>query len=169
MASPATQGDQAAYLAYAKQIYDGHYTFAGDRNRMPVFPFLLSLLYRPGMSEKEFLTRAQVFNVNLSIVLLLLLWLILRKSFPTLHALALLIITAFGVFLYRAVMVQAEVLFYFDKLLRISPSPANADRAPLVARALERSNDGHRAFDQGIDFARARSAGLRFFLCRFSE
>ena len=113
MASPAAQGDQAAYLAYAKQIYDGHYTFAGDRNRMPVFPFLLSLIYRPGMSEKEFLNRAQVFNVNLSIVLLLLLWLILRKSLPTLQALALLIITAFGVFLYRAVMVQAEVLFYF--------------------------------------------------------
>lgn len=113
MASPATQGDQGAYLTYAKQIYDGHYTFVGDRNRMPVFPFLLSLIYRPGMSEKEFLNSAQAFNVNLSIALLLFLWLIFRKFVPTFHALALLVITAFGVFIYRAVLVQAEVLFYF--------------------------------------------------------
>ena len=113
MASPATQGDQGAYIAYAKQMRDSHYTAVGDRNRMPVFPFLLSLIYRPGMSEKEFLNSAQAFNVNLSIVLLLFLWLIFRKFFPTFHALALLVITAFGVFLYRAVMVQAEVLFYF--------------------------------------------------------
>jgi hypothetical protein len=112
-ASPGTQGDQGAYLAYARQMHDSGYAVVGDRNRMPIFPFLLSLIYRPGLSETQFLERAQTFNVNLSIVLLLLLFVIFRKFFPRLYAVALLVVTAFGVFLYRATLAQTEVLYYF--------------------------------------------------------
>ena len=61
--TPANQSDQAAYLAYAKQMHDSGYTVIGRRNRMPVFPFLLSLIYRPGLSETQFLTRAQSFKL----------------------------------------------------------------------------------------------------------
>jgi hypothetical protein len=111
--TPANQSDQAAYLAYAKQMHDSGYTVVGRRNRMPVFPFLLSLIYRPGLSETQFLTRAQSFNINLSILILLLLFLIFRKFFPTFYALALLVMTGFGVFVYRSGLVQTEVLFYF--------------------------------------------------------
>jgi hypothetical protein len=113
IASPARQGDQGAYLAYAQRMHDSGYAFVGDRNRMPVFPFLLSFLYRPGLSETQFLERAQTFNVNLSILLLLLLFFIFRKFFPPLYALALLMVTAFGAFLYRAPLAQTEVLYYF--------------------------------------------------------
>jgi hypothetical protein len=112
-ASPASQGDQGLYLAYAQRMHDSGYAFVGDRNRMPVYPFLLSLIYRPGLSETQFLERAQAFNVNLSILVLLLLFLIFNKVFPTLYAVALLVVTAFGVFMYRAVFVQTEVLYYF--------------------------------------------------------
>jgi hypothetical protein len=80
---------------------------------MPVFPFLLSLIYEPGLSETQFLRRAQAFNVNLSILLLLLLFLIFRQFFPPWHAVGLVAATAFGVFMYRAINAQAEVLFYF--------------------------------------------------------
>jgi 4-amino-4-deoxy-L-arabinose transferase-like glycosyltransferase len=111
--TPAMHSDQAAYLAYARQMRESGYTFTGTRNRMPIFPFLLSLIYRPGMSDAEFLKRAQSFNVNLSILLLALIFLIFRQFFPSYHALALLAITAFGVFLYRTPIVQAEPLFYF--------------------------------------------------------
>jgi hypothetical protein len=110
--TPATLGDQGAYLAYAQQMSESNYAVIGARNRMPIFPFLLSLIYRPGESEAQFLSRAQAFNVNLSIVLLLGLFFIFRRFFPPLYALALLAATAFGVFLYRAPMAQTEVLFY---------------------------------------------------------
>lgn len=129
MAIPASLGDQSAYLGYARHLYESSYTVVEDRNRMPVFPFLLSLIYRPDLSETQFLARAQTFNVNLSIVLLLLLFLILRNYFPPFPALALLVATAFGVFLYRAGMVQTELLFYFISfcafvlLLRMLGSP----------------------------------------------
>lgn len=111
--TPGTLGDQSAYLAYARHMYESNYTVVEDRNRMPVYPFLLSLIYRPGMTEAEFLVRAQIFTVNLSILLLLLLFFIFRRFFPPLHALALLAATAFGVFLYRVDKAQVEVLFYF--------------------------------------------------------
>src|SRR5450759_4696786 len=62
ISSPARSGDQAAYLAYAQQMHDSSYAVVGDRNRMPAFPFLLSLIYHPGLSESEFLERAQTFN-----------------------------------------------------------------------------------------------------------
>ena len=113
LSTPATLGDQSAYLGYARQLYESNYTVVEERNRMPVFPFLLSLIYRPGLTETEFLTRAQAFNVNLSIALLFLLFLIFRRFFPPLCSAALLAATAFGVFLYRAINAQAEVLFYF--------------------------------------------------------
>jgi 4-amino-4-deoxy-L-arabinose transferase-like glycosyltransferase len=113
MSTPASLGDQGAYLGYARQMRESNYTVIGDRNRMPVFPFLLSLIYQPGEPEAQFLKRAQTLNVNLSILLLLLLFLIFRKFFPAFYAAALLAATAFGVFLYRAVNAQTEVLFYF--------------------------------------------------------
>jgi len=111
--SPATLGDQGAYLGYARHLYESNYTVTEDRNRMPVYPFLLSLIYRPGMSDDEFLLRAQSFTVNLSIVLLLLLFFIFRRFFPPWPYLAFLAATAFGVFIYRAGKAQVELLFYF--------------------------------------------------------
>jgi hypothetical protein len=111
--TPATLGDQSAYLGYARHLYETDYTIIEDRNRMPVYPFLLSLIYRPGMSDEEFLLRAQAFTVDLSIVLLAVLFAILRRFFSPLPALGLLAATAFGVFLYRAGKAQVEVLFYF--------------------------------------------------------
>ncbi|MFN2508091.1 MAG: hypothetical protein ABR589_04895, partial [Chthoniobacterales bacterium] len=111
--SPGTQGDQGAYLRYAREMFQTRYSVVGGRNRMPVYPFLLSLLYRPGLSEAEFLARAQTFNVNLSAALLLLLFAIYRRHFSAFYSLALITGTAFGVFLNRSVFAQTELLFYF--------------------------------------------------------
>lgn len=111
--APADLGDQGAYLGYARHLHESNYTVTEDRNRMPVYPFLLSLIYRPGMSETEFLVSAQKFTVNLSILLLALLFLIFRRFFSALPAVALLAATAFGVLLYRVGKAQTEPLFYF--------------------------------------------------------
>ena len=111
-ASPATIGDQGAYLGYARHLYESNYTVTEDRNRMPVYPFLLSLIYRPGMTEDEFLVRAQRFTVNLSVVWLLVLFFVYRRFFPPLPAIALLAVTAFSLFLYRSGRAQVELLYY---------------------------------------------------------
>ena len=113
LSTPPSMGDQGAYLGYARHLYESNYTVVEDRNRMPVFPFLLSLIYDSSLSETQFLRRAQAFNVNLSILLLLLLFLIFCKFFPPWYAVALTAVTGFGVFMYRAINAQTEVLFYF--------------------------------------------------------
>lgn len=110
---PEPRADEAAYLEYAKHLRLSDYKYEGDRNRMPLYPALLSLIYREGMEDAEFLTRARTFNVNLTIVLLLALFFIFRKTFPPLYSIALLLITAFGVFVYRAGFVNVEPLYYF--------------------------------------------------------
>jgi hypothetical protein len=111
--TPLNRADQAAYLNYARNLRESNYAVAGDRNRMPVFPLLLSLVYRPGMADAEFLDRAQSFNINLSILLLVSLFLILRRFFRGLLAIGLLMTAAFGVFVYRAGTVQVEPFYYF--------------------------------------------------------
>jgi hypothetical protein len=111
--TPLSRADQAAYLSYARQMRETHYAVVGDRNRMPLFPFLLSLIYRPGISDEEFLSLAQRLNINLSILLLGLLFLIWRRFFIGSYSLALLIVVAFGVFIYRVGTVEVEPLYYF--------------------------------------------------------
>jgi len=107
------QGDQSAYLEYARQMHETNYGVVGGRARMPGYPFLLSLIYEPGLEDAEFLRRGQILNIWFSVAVLLLLFLIYRRHFPPLYASALLAITAFPVFYYRAPWVQTEVLFYF--------------------------------------------------------
>src|SRR5438270_9783904 len=53
LSTPATLGDQSAYLGYARDLYESNYTVVEARNRMPVFPFLLSFIYRPGLDRKS--------------------------------------------------------------------------------------------------------------------
>jgi hypothetical protein len=47
--------DQAAYLSYARNLYETNYNYVGGRNRMPVYPFLLSLIYSPTLHKTNFL------------------------------------------------------------------------------------------------------------------
>ncbi len=107
-----SQGDQGAYLDFARDLHRTDYAFVGGRNRMPVYPFLLTFVYEDGMSEEQFLARAQSFNVNLSAGILLVLFLLLRRYFNDLWCISLVAMTAFAVFLKRSVLVQTEVLFY---------------------------------------------------------
>jgi len=105
--------DQGAYLSYTRSLYETNYNYVGGRNRMPVYPFLQSLVYDPNLTENESFTRGKYFNIALSIALLPCLFLIFQRFFSRLQAVNLLLITAFTVFLFRAAYFQAEILFYF--------------------------------------------------------
>jgi hypothetical protein len=62
--------DQAAYLTYARNLYKTAYHYVGGRNRMPIYPFLLSWIYNFDLSDNEFFIRAKYFNIALSAALL---------------------------------------------------------------------------------------------------
>jgi len=105
--------DQSAYMDYAKNMHKAKYSYIGGRNRMPVYPFLQSFLYQPGMSDQEFFTQGKYFNVFLSLLLLFCLYLIFQKYLSLLYLVNITLIASFAVFASKAAYFQAELLFYF--------------------------------------------------------
>lgn len=80
---------------------------------MPVYPYLLSFLYHPGLSMDDFFWRGKIFNILLSILLLFILYIIFRSYLDGQASKVLLLITGFMVFMPRAGYVQCELPFYF--------------------------------------------------------
>jgi hypothetical protein len=104
--------DQAAYLEYAVNIHENGTSHIGNRNQMPLYPFLQSLAYDPALTVEDSFARGKAFNIALSVLLLAGLALLWSRSFPPVQAAALLLVTAFTVFLFRAAYIQVELLFY---------------------------------------------------------
>jgi hypothetical protein len=106
------KADQSAYIFYARQMSLTRYAYVGGRNQMPVFPFLITAVDRYGVSADDLFVRAKYLNVGLSLLVLVSVFFLLRRSLPELEAFTLTLITAFTVFVYRAGYAQAELLFY---------------------------------------------------------
>jgi len=111
------RADQSGYLWDAVGIHiarhGGPSTLIGERNRMPVYPWLLSWLYDPAMTPDAFFDTAKRWNIWLSLVLLGLLAGIARLMLPPLPAMNLVLVVAFGYYIFKAGYAQAELLFYF--------------------------------------------------------
>jgi hypothetical protein len=105
--------DQSAYIRYAGDLYKSGYTYIGDRNRMPVYPFLQSLFYNPKLQSEVFFQESKLRNLILSMFFLVILALIFFHNFKALQAFNAILIIAFTVFIFKAGWFQAELLFYF--------------------------------------------------------
>lgn len=110
------RADQSGYLWDAVAVHGNWQgnppVLIGERNRMPVYPGLLALIYDPALSPDEFFERGKRLNILLSFVLLAALWLIARRFLPPLPAANFVLVIAFGYFIFRAGYVQCELLFY---------------------------------------------------------
>ncbi len=105
--------DQFAYMNYARQMHNSGYTFVGGRNRMPVYPFILSLVYQNGMDDETFFDVSKKVNIVLSGIILLTILAIFYTAFASgLYALLMTSVVASSLFIYKAGYVQAELLFY---------------------------------------------------------
>lgn len=109
----ANQADQENYLARALSLKADFLQNITEGNRMPVYPWLLSFLYRPGLTREDYFRRAKIFNIILSVILLFALYFIFRRYLDGQDAKMLLLIIAFTVFMPRAGYVQCELPFYF--------------------------------------------------------
>jgi hypothetical protein len=105
--------DQSAYMNYARLLRESGYHYPGDFNRMPLYPWLQSLLLQREMADPEFFLYGRYLNLALSMVVLLGVAVVFFSTFPTLHALNLIGVAAFSVFIYKAGWFQSEVVFYF--------------------------------------------------------
>ena len=62
-----TSGDQTGYINYVKKMVKANYAYEGERNRMPLYPFIQSLFYSSGMKDEEFFRQGKVINIIISI------------------------------------------------------------------------------------------------------
>jgi hypothetical protein len=107
------KADQLDYMVRAISLKTDFYKNITDGNRMPVYPYLLSFLYHPGMTMDDFFWRGKVFNIILSVLLLFLLYILFRSYLDGQAAKVLLLIVGLMVFMPRAGYIQSELPFYF--------------------------------------------------------
>jgi hypothetical protein len=111
------RADQSGYLwdavAIHKDRHGGPSTLIGERNRMPVYPWLLSWLYDPALTPDQFFEKAKRWNIALSLVLLALFAAIAARLMPPLVAANFVLAIAFGYYVFKAGYAQVELLFYF--------------------------------------------------------
>ena len=62
--------DQFAYMQYARELAKSNFTFVGGRNRMPVYPALMSFFYCEEMSDEEFFEKGKSVGIALGIVVI---------------------------------------------------------------------------------------------------
>jgi hypothetical protein len=111
------RADQSGYLRDAQEVYANWHGqeppgLVGQRNRMPLYAAYQALFWNPRMSNDAFFEIAKVWNIRLSLLLLVVLALAFSGHLPRLVATNLLLVVAFGIFIFKAGYTQAELLFY---------------------------------------------------------
>ena len=105
-------GDQNSYISTIVKIYKENYWYFGDRNRMPLYPYLLAIFYKPGLTDEELFYRGKIINIFISIVMLAVIYKASIRYFNSFASYTFIILVAFTFFLFKAGYFQAEVLFY---------------------------------------------------------
>jgi hypothetical protein len=104
--------DQGAYFDFIKEVRESDFRFTGQRNRMPLYPYLQAPFFNPDASEEESFSRAKTVNVFLSLAVLAIFAFAFYKRLRRPSADLLLAILAFTVFAWRAAYLQCELVNY---------------------------------------------------------
>jgi hypothetical protein len=121
--------DQSAYIRQGIEQRTSDFAYVNPRNRMPLYPGLLALfmdkeplveLRQAYPESKDYFPRAcaaffekgKKINSGVAVVLLVFLAAVFLVKFPRHHALNLWVLAAFGVIVFKAPFVQAELLYY---------------------------------------------------------
>lgn len=107
-----TRTDQGAYIKQGLAMRNSDFTYVSPRNRMPLYPGILALFLEKGSEHTAFFETGKRLNTVLAFAGLVFVGLVFFRSFPRHHALNILFLTAFTVFLFKAPYVQAEILYY---------------------------------------------------------
>ena len=104
--------DQSAYLYYARSLSEAPDQVVPDRNRVPLFPFIVSVADPHPTSLEASFRRAKTTAVVLSVFALLVIAVLSARLIGSAGAVVVTTATAFGVVMIKAPWVQADVLWY---------------------------------------------------------
>ena len=108
--------DQSAVMWYAKELHDRNLLYPGNGNQSPLYPLIQSLFHGKQTDWESFLVQGKSVHLVLSFVILAGIFFIFRLYLTLDQAVALLGITAFTVFLFRASYVHPAQLYYLINL-----------------------------------------------------
>jgi hypothetical protein len=120
MNTDVSRNDQLAYLRYAQSISSSDGAYIGERNRMPLFPYLLSTLHKfPTPAESDAALFKRCKNICIGVAALVLVgFFFLAKRLTSSHEAGIAtLVAAVTVFVYKAPYIQADLLFYGLNLL----------------------------------------------------
>jgi hypothetical protein len=130
--------DQSSYIDYAKNLRTSHFQYIGDRNRMPVYPSLMALFYRPGMTDQEFFDVGKRVGIAVAIIVLVAAFLVFWRYVQFMEASTVALVAAFTVFAYKASLLPGG-----RALLRSGVCPlCSDDRAGPASAPCGRSGYG---------------------------
>lgn len=107
-----TRSDQGAYMNFARRAYESNLQFTGNRNRMPLYPWIQALFYSPQMDDEAFFQQGKQLNIALSLLCLLTLGIAFFAKFSKIYAFYSILFIAFLVFAIKSPFFQTEILFY---------------------------------------------------------
>ena len=110
--SKLLKNDQIVYMDIAKQAYETRFQYTGNRNQMPLYPFIQALFYSPQLDDEAFFQQGKWLNVVLSLLCLLALGIAFFIKFSKIYAFYSLLVIAFLVFAIKSPWFQVEILFY---------------------------------------------------------
>ncbi len=110
--SKLSKNDQLVYMDIAKQAYETGFQYTGNRNQMPLYPFIQALFYSPQLDDEAFFQQGKWLNVVLSLLCLLALGIAFFIKFSKIYAFYSLLVIAFLVFAIKSPWFQVEILFY---------------------------------------------------------
>ncbi len=107
----AAAGGQYPYLVCAKRMAEeGITNYLGDRNRMPLYPALLSVVYHENWDT--FVERSAWFAIVFSVVILAGIACVAYRFLAVWSATALTLLALLFIFIPKSSFVQAELLYY---------------------------------------------------------
>lgn len=104
--------DQNSYMNFSIKIHETNGSFTGVRNRMPLYPRIMSLFYSDGLSKQDYFNFGKQINIYASLSLLLIIYLLCRNKLNIGMSTLVLFVSGFSVFIFRAAYFHPEPLFY---------------------------------------------------------
>ncbi len=112
-----SHSDQQVYINLAKKVHRSGFSYTGERNQTPLYPFIQAIFYQPEMDDMEFFATGKQVNIVLSLVLLLGLFFVFRLYFSLHQSVNLTLVAAFSLFIFKSPYFAVENLYYFLSFL----------------------------------------------------
>jgi hypothetical protein len=104
--------DEESFMAFAKDVRLSDFRDTGSRNQMPVYPTILALFYKPELIVDAFFDIGKQVNIVLSLLSLPILFFIFYRFLPLHESVNLILMTAFGLYVFKSGYILVELLYY---------------------------------------------------------